>query len=236
MQKILGLSTYLNWFARFKISTLHLDSKEKDFFLFKDLIQPERGIILDIGANLGIMSYHLSKTFPAQEIHAFEPIPINFKVLEKVKSRYDLKNLHLYELAVGEKAGKVQMILPRQGKVWMQGLSYVRHKDLPNGDDGREFEVKMVALDELYQDRKIGAIKLDVENFEYFVLYGAQKILDRDRPLLYAELWENQNREQCFELLGNFGYRTCVVENGKLVAFDPSKHRQQNFIFEQETE
>ena len=57
LQKLLGLQTYLYVFARFVIIKIRWDKKEKDFFHFMKLISDE-GIILDLGANIGVTSYH----------------------------------------------------------------------------------------------------------------------------------------------------------------------------------
>ena len=38
-------------------------------------------------------------------------------------------------------------------------------------------------------------------NYEYFVLKGCEKIINRDKPKIYLELWDNKNRYNCFKLL-----------------------------------
>ena len=53
LQKILGFSTYLYVFALFVIVKIRWDKKENDFFHFMKLI-PEGGLILDLGANIGV--------------------------------------------------------------------------------------------------------------------------------------------------------------------------------------
>ena len=63
LQKMLGLKTYLYVFARIVIFKLKWDKKEKDFFHFLKLF-PDEGLSLDLGANIGVTSYHLSKRFP----------------------------------------------------------------------------------------------------------------------------------------------------------------------------
>jgi hypothetical protein len=70
-----------------------------------------------------------------------------------------------------------------------------------------------------------------VENFEYFALKGGKRILEQNHPIIYAELWENENRTNCFSLLSEMGYTTHVIENETLVKYDSSKHCKQNFIF-----
>lgn len=231
LQKLLGFKTYLYVFALFKIRTLKSDSKEKDFFHFMCFIKDKEGFILDIGANIGIMSYHLAKNFPNTEIHSFEPIPQNISVLERIVSRFKLTNVQIYPLALGETKGKIKMVLPQKNKVLFQGLSHVKHESITEMNEGLEFEVELDFLDHLFPSEKIQAIKIDVENFEYFVLKGGEQLLGKSKPVIYAELWDNENRSNCFSLLKNLGYKTFVVENDTLVSYNPTIHEKQNFIF-----
>lgn len=231
LQKALGFKNYLYVFALFKIRTLKSDAKEKDFFHFLKLIEDSKGLVLDIGANLGIMSYHLAKNFPNTKIHAFEPIPENFRVLKKIKTKFGLRNVELHELALGAEKQQAKMILPKQNQVLMQGLSHVRHESIAEMPEGVEFEVPMDCLDNVLNGEVVQAIKLDVENFEYFVLQGGQRIIAQHHPIIYAELWENENRKNCMEFLKNLTYNTFVIENGKMELYNPVRHKNQNFIF-----
>ena len=231
MQSLLGFQRYLFVFSLFKIRTLKTDSNEKDFFHFLNLLQDGKGDVLDIGANIGIMTVHLAQKLPNSTIHAFEPIPDNISVLKKVIEKFNLKKIQLHTLAVGDSEGNVKMILPNQGKTKMQGLSHVKHESIQEWNEGEEFEVEINKLDNLLNGQPIQAIKIDIENFEYYALKGGERILNSNKPIIYAELWDNENRTKCFELLDQLGYTTHVVENEELVAFDSSKHNKQNFIF-----
>lgn len=231
LQKSLGFNTYLFVFALFKIRTIKSDPKEKDFFHFLDQIKPEEGEILDIGANIGIMSYHLAKRFPSVKIHSFEPIPQNLTVLRKVISKFNLSNVVVHPIALGLEKGKAKMILPQQNKVLFQGLSHVKHESITEYNEGIEFNVEMNSLDNLFQNKTISAIKIDVENFEYFVLKGGEELIYNNKPVIYAELWENENRTNCFNLLTAMNYKTFVIQNKELLAYNPNKHKSQNFIF-----
>jgi FkbM family methyltransferase len=232
LQKTMGFSSYLFVFAIFKIKTLRSDKKEKDFFHFLNLIpKSQEGIILDIGANLGIMTYHLSKSFPETTIHAFEPIPHNVNILKKIITKYHLLNVKLHDFALGLTQEKIKMVLPTQNKVMFQGLSHVKHDSITEMNEGIEFEVDMNFLDNLYPNETIKAIKIDVENFEYFVLKGGENLIQQNKPIIYAELWENENRVNCFSFLSELGYQTYISLNYDLVLFNPAQHKKQNFIF-----
>jgi FkbM family methyltransferase len=211
--------------------TLRKDRKEGDFFTFLDLIQSKEGILLDVGANIGIMSVHMAKKFTNRTVLAIEPMPDNIGVYRRVLDYYTLKNVEFHEVAVGQDEGFAKMILPLNGATKEQGLSHVVHESITEWNVGQTFEVKMNTIDQLVGDRKVAAIKLDVENFEYFALLGALECLKRDHPILYLELWENDNRANCFQLLLDLGYKIYIAENGKLVEYKSDLHLKQNFIF-----
>ncbi len=231
LQKFLGFQKYLFVFSKYKIRTLKNDSKENHFFHFLQLMKDSNGLVLDIGANIGIMTVHLAQKLPGCTIHAFEPMPDNCTVFKRIIAKYDLTNVAFHEIALGETSGSVKMILPTKGGAKMQGLSHVKHDSITEWNDGIEIETPIETLDNLFGEEPIQGIKMDVENFEYFVLKGGLTILKKDLPVIYTELWDNNNRQKCFQLLGELGYSTYVVIENKHVPLDSAKHQMQNFIF-----
>src|SRR5690606_14385942 len=101
LQKMLGYDKYLRIFSNYKIRTLKNDEKEKDFFSFMQAID-KPGEIMDVGANIGIMTYHLAKSFPERKVFAIEPMPDNFKTLQSIVLKNQLVNVILLQNAVGE--------------------------------------------------------------------------------------------------------------------------------------
>lgn len=231
LQKILGFRNYLFVFSLFKVITLKWDRKEKDFFVFMDLV-PEGSLVLDIGANLGIMTTLLARSEKKLKVIAFEPVPINLEILKKVVSFFRLNNVNCRNYALGDSDGSAEMVMPVINKVKMQGLSHILHEDITENNQGVKFNIEVKKLDHLTDlPEPARAIKLDVENFEFRVLKGAETLLKRDRPIVYAELWENENRDKTFNLMKNLGYTIHVVNERNIVNYDPEKHKTQNFIF-----
>lgn len=232
LQKLLGFETYLYVFARFKIATLTSDTKENDFLHFLKLF-PQDALLLDVGANIGIMTVHMSQHANRGDVWAFEPIPENRKTLERVLKALNIKNVRVFDAALGNEKGELTMMMPTINGVKKQGLSYVVHESIEGFAEGETFKVEVCTLDDLCSapPKSIAGIKLDVENFEYFVLLGAQNVLKKHRPIVYTELWENENRSKCFELMQNLGYETFVVNKGVREAYDAQTHSTQNFIF-----
>lgn len=231
LQRILGLQRYLYLFAMYKIRTLKMDKKENDFFLFLSLLADGKGAVLDIGANLGIMTVHLAKKLPNTVIHSFEPMPENHQVLHKISNTFQLNNVTIHELALGEEKGIAKMILPIDNQTVKQGLSHIKHDSISDWNEGKEVEVPIEKLDNIIGSNAVQGIKIDVENFEYFALKGAEMILSNQHPVIYAELWDNDNRKRCIDFLTAMNYSVFVCENKQLTPFNPTIHTTQNFIF-----
>jgi len=238
LQKLLGFDRYLFVFAVAVITTLRRSKNERDFLHFLKMI-PDGGTVLDIGANIGIMSVWLGRRLKKSSILAYEPIPQNIKALKRVLAFYNVKNVRVIEKALGDRNGEVEMVMPVLEEVRMQGLSHVMHDSITDFNEGKKYTTPIGTLDDCEILKAVTgpvtAIKLDVENFEYFVLNGAAETLAAHRPLIYTELWENENRQRCFELLSSMGYRTQVLEGKKLTPYDPKRHGTQNFFFTPQT-
>lgn len=231
LQKVLGFRTYLFLFSWFKIKTLKWDKKEGDFHHFLSLLA-EDAQVWDIGANIGIMCVLLAKKCPKGQVNAVEPIPENFVALKRIGNHFGLKNVQYHQIALGEENGEVEMVMPKVSSVKMQGLSHVVHDSITDFNEGIRYKVPLHRLDDLLKNKRIDAIKIDVENFEYFVFSGGRESLKLHKPIIYCELWDNENRQKCFELLRDeLGYSIEVLQNGELIPFDPKQHDNQNFFF-----
>lgn len=220
-QKILGYHNYLYVFALFSIRRIRWGGgHEKEFLHFLDMIPPGKSTVLDIGANIGVMSVSIAQRHSAAEVFAFEPIPDNQRTIEKVVRHYGLQNITLFKTALGEEPGEIKMVVPVVGHSNMQGLSHVVESG--QDADGQVFTVPVQRLDQipaLVHAEKISAIKIDVENFEYYVLKGAQGLLEKHKPVIYCELWDNERRALCLSYISGLGYDIRMFDNDKLVPF-----------------
>ncbi len=231
LQRIFGFHRYLMLFSQFKIFTLRWDKKEGDFFHFLSMMKKEKGGILDVGANIGIMTAHLSESFPDNKIYSVEPMPENLAVLRKIIQKKGLKNVTVFPVAVGSESGKLNMVMPTDGKAKLQGLSHVKTAEITDWNEGEEFEVEVKTLDELFENKRIQGIKMDVENYEFQALKGAEQLIRKNQPIIYTELWDNENRKNCFEWMLELGYQIKVLVGKQLVPFDENVHKHQNFFF-----
>jgi len=234
LQKIFGYNTYLYIFARYIIATLKWNKNERDFLHFIKLLPP-KGIVLDLGANIGVMSVYLGRSLPGCKIFAFEPIPSNIITLRRILKHFKIKNVDVVESALGECSGEVEMILPVVDNVKMQGLSHVLHESIICNNEGYKYKVQLKRLDDFMDIAQNGdvitGIKIDVENYEYYVLKGGESIIKKHRPLVYTELWDNDNRFNCFEMMKGMGYSVEVLVKGTLTKYNSEVHKTQNFFF-----
>ncbi len=235
LQRILGFELYLAVFSVFKILTLRWDGpdREGDFNQFLKLLR-KGDFVLDIGANIGIMTVLMARMCKPGMVHAFEPILENEHTLKRVVRFLGIKNVTVHGIALGNELGTVEMSMPVMEGVRMQGLSHVVHETISGYEtDQLGYKVPLVPLDELEQltDIPVVAIKMDVENYEQFVLEGGMHFLRKNLPLIFCELWDNENRTRCMELLGDLGYQARVWRKGILVDYDPVSDPNHNFLF-----
>lgn len=181
---------YLYVFVNYKIWMLECDKKENDFFFFLYFLKIGNGVILDIGVNFGIMMVYFVKNFFESFVYSFEFMLQNVVVFYCIIWKNWLNNVKVYEVVLGDQVGMVKMILFLNWNMVMQGFSYVKYDFIMEWNEGMEFEVLLMMFD-FFEFLIVQGIKIDVENFEYFVLKGGIKLLECDKLVIYVELWDN---------------------------------------------
>ncbi len=222
LQQSLGFDRYVFWLAIVQITRMRFLGYDKEFLHFCNLIPPG-GAILDIGANIGITAVVLAKKHPGAIIYAIEPLPANIHALKRVIDFFHLTNVIIVETALGEERKQVNMVVPVTGGATMQGLAYVAEDALHEKMTGHVFSVGIQTLDQLSSsglNTQISAIKIDVENYELYVLRGGRVLLEKYKPMVFCELWDDERRLLCFAFMKELGYRIKVWERGQLVDFD----------------
>jgi len=164
---------------------------------------------VDVGANIGTISYYLSKY--CRENHAFE---INPQIAEKLR-RAGLANTKVYEMGLSDARGSARLRVPLAGFGAVFGNATI---EASNDLDGRAVAVQELPVARLddFDLKDVGLIKIDVEGHELAVLRGAMATLERERPSLIIEIVERMNGQAFAEinrLTADFSYG-CYRLNG----------------------
>lgn len=165
-----------------------------------------KGFALDVGMHIGLWSMHLAKQFVT--VVGFEPVAEHIECLKLNMS--GAKNWQVHNCALGNKVGTVGLkrfdgstgstqIMEEAGSIVMRRLD-----DFTFGD-------------------AIDFIKIDVENYEYFVLEGGEKTIRAHRPVIILEqkgngkngkLTYDKDQYASLELLKSWGAKQKFEMNG----------------------
>ncbi len=173
-------------------------SGERELQMLSQLA-PAGRLALDVGANIGLFSYVLSKL--GYRVEAFEPNPYLARLIDGL----GLEGVKVHAVAVSDKDGSAALNVPTcRGLHSRASLE----KSVVNDCDSVVIEVPMVRLDDCSLE-DVGFIKIDVEGLEEKVLHGAMDLIRRDRPVILVELEERHNPgtiERVGNLMVSLGY------------------------------
>ena len=165
---------------------LHLDlTKNLEYdrltrVILKRFIKQNHNCV-DVGCHKGEILDLMLKYSPEGKHYAFEPIPYLFETL---KDKYNHKAT-LYPYALSYRSGSTTFHLVKNAPAYSGIMK--RKYDIKNPEIV-EIKVELKTLDELIPvDEKIHFIKIDVEGGEFGVLKGAQKLLERNKPIVLFE-------------------------------------------------
>jgi FkbM family methyltransferase len=171
-------------------------------------ITDRKGIAIDIGANLGIWSYHLSKLFV--QVEAFEPIAGYCDVIRSTRR----KNISVHNEGLSSTAGNIELRIPmKDGRLLLQSARLCDVKG--------EFKNEVVPIKTLddYAFANVKFMKIDVGGHEIEVLKGAKETIIREKPVMIIEIEQRRldfPMDNVFELLKSYGYEAFFLSGRKL--------------------
>jgi FkbM family methyltransferase len=164
-----------------------------------DILRYQRGrcpgAIIDGGANVGQTSLYLRRFFPRTRILAFEPVSATYQALRQHTSGYP--TIEPIQLALGAQAGRIEVPLHNNSELNSLVAGIDKSRDL----SGKTETVEVQTLDQVVQDRGVGAISLlktDTQGYDLEVLLGAEKTLAAGRvDFVYVEVNFDKNDKEC---------------------------------------
>lgn len=198
-------------------------------FIIKN-IKPN-SIFFDIGANCGF--YTLLANFVTKntgEVHAFEPTPCTFKLLERTTK--NLPGVFLNNIVLSDTIGNIDFYI-RPDSQTMNSLIK------PSAGMFQKVSVSGTTIDDYCRriNKKPDLIKIDVEGSEDYVIKGSKNILNSSDIIISMEVFAEHNDRHlhAVKMLLDSGYKPYLINNdGDLDLISISKVQEINKFIHKE--
>jgi FkbM family methyltransferase len=179
--------------------------------LFRELIKSD-WTVFDCGAKTGFFTLLFSELCETGIVHAFEPTS-TFDMLVKNVGNYDIKNVVLNRLALGEKSGLIEDDIYR---IW--------------GLPSERMVYDFITIDDYCEQnniQKLDFMKVDVDSYDFELLKGSVKTLQKLKPMITIELnyalnLRNTTEQEVIDWLLSMDYSLVYVTNDQNHTF---KHK-----------
>jgi FkbM family methyltransferase len=159
-------------------------------------------VVIDIGAHIGAFSVWAATQAISGQIYAFEPNDENYLLSEENKTLNDLKNLHIFNLAVSNKSGEAVL--------FNSEYHNMTHSFFEDGTQSKEI-VRTISLGEILQENRIDRVnylKIDAEGAEYLIVLNAPSKVLGKIDKIFIEYHDNLDHGHNFKelvryLIGN---------------------------------
>lgn len=159
----------------------------------KDLKIP-KGVIVDIGANQGIISILLKDNIPNTGIICIEPAIENVEYI-----KYNISEAVIYQLALSN--------INSTGSLTNSGGNQCYKIDTSTQNN-----VLISTLDSL-DIKNVMLIKIDVETHEMEVLEGAINTIQKYKPIIYLEHHPEVDKNLLFKQIEELNYKIIYLNN-----------------------
>jgi FkbM family methyltransferase len=184
--------------------------------LLDNLDLDKNSIVIDLGANIGIVSNYLYDKYYCN-IHSFEPNPYCFEVLKNIfKKNYKVK---IYNEAISNNSGYQKLYLSKRiesiKNISMSETSSLEKKKT-NISVNNFVEVRCISIDELL-DRfdYVNFLKIDIEGHEYAIMPTLIKNFDKINKI-YCEMHGNIHRPEFREDFNYWNQKLKYLANNKI--------------------
>ncbi|MGL4323936.1 MAG: FkbM family methyltransferase [Beijerinckiaceae bacterium] len=166
---------------------------EQEFDVMAQALRPG-DVVADIGANVGSITIPMALKVGAEGcVYSFEPQPRIFQLLAANTVLTGATNARLFHAGCSAEAGSVD--IPEigyqkefnYGALKLADLSSMAAEMRAQQSQVMVRRVPLVRFDDVFDHDRLKLMKIDVEGMEIDVLRGAQKSIERFRPVLYVE-------------------------------------------------
>jgi FkbM family methyltransferase len=163
--------------------------------------------LLDVGALDGIFGLSFAAKNTGNKSICIDPSPFSSAILKSNILLNPTLQVSFHEIALGNDIAEVEMVNDNYRHLSVTPIS--------RSNSVTSIKVRVDTIDNFVNERGIEpqVIKIDVEGYEYAVIEGAVKYLDRRKPLLFLEVHPEmllnygKSQAELLNLLSDFGYR-----------------------------
>ena len=191
-------------------NTLNILKREfsKDIYDFNNIKFKPGDVVVDIGANIGIVSIYLAKKYPFLKIYAFEPCRENYEhlLLNMKINNITSETIIAHNKAITKDGRLVCMNLnPNNlGGSSLDNIILIGGKKEEKNSNIQSTTLSCI-IDE-YNIKKIKLLKIDCEGSEYEILYNTPTELLNKIEILRGEFHENKTLTKEFDIDKLYAY------------------------------
>ena len=173
---------------------------EKDICerIVQELSKKQDPVMLDIGANIGLVSIYALASISNVKIHAFEPGDHQSGFLDKTIVGNGLSDkITLNKFALSYRSGMERFAIQQS-----QDASGDIFFDTGTAGEAKYIDVPVRTADEWWFENncpRIDFIKMDTEGSELWILKGAEKLISENKPVILFELQPEFTRLYSYE-------------------------------------
>lgn len=199
--KVNGSMMYANRLDMWLSLVLYSYSSNEAFEteLFEKIIKSNM-TVADVGANLGYFTITFSRCASKGKVYAFEPDPVNFRLLQKTIHANKLKNVVAVNKAVSDKNGTTKLFICEEHS----GDHRIFDSSEYSGEKRSSIPIDTISLDSFFENNNeqnnenkseksienksesnvVDVIKMDIQGAEYMALKGMLNLLKQNKDLV----------------------------------------------------
>ena len=185
---------------------------------FQNIYFKEGDIVIDIGANVGMVSILLAKQFPFLKIYSFEPLKENYDNL--------LKNIELNNIpdgiitaenkAVTKDGRLINMSINSANKGGSSTADIISINSIMTKENCQIESITLKEIFKKYNINKLKLLKIDCEGSEYEILYNANTDILNKIENLRGEFHENKDLTDEYDIDKLCDYVSKYIKNYKV--------------------
>ena len=189
------------------------------------------GIVLDVGANIGLHTVHFADFARLGKVICFEPARSTFASLLQNVSH--LANVIPLNVGLSDSTSLQTFFVAADNAY--SGLKDTKRKAILRQESIACFKGDDVLLALFTRNQRIDLIKIDVEGLELHVLRGMREFIVAHRPVIFCEIFggtqSNPDPDSTVQFCVSLGYDAFVLSGAQLIPAGTHSDRFYNYFF-----